>query len=87
MIEASPILYQHDFRFYNDDVIARHHRNGEEIKKLIGMIGSGRVEQSMLEFNVFNTYYPSYVLHHHYNVFLSTFAPFTENEKAKKLVK
>ena len=43
MIEASPILYQHDFRFYNDDVIARHGRNGEEIKKLIGLVKSGRI--------------------------------------------
>jgi hypothetical protein len=30
----------------------------------------------MLEFNVFNTYYPSYVLHHHFNVFVYAVTPF-----------
>jgi hypothetical protein len=43
MLEASPLLYQHDFRFYNDDVILRHGRNSEELKKLIGLIKSGRI--------------------------------------------
>lgn len=41
----------------------------------------------MLEFNVFNTYYPSYVLHHHYNVFVSTIASLAKNEKIDQLVK
>ncbi len=55
--------------------------------KLVGLIKSGRIEPTMLEFNVFNTYYPSYVLHHHYNVFVSTISSFAESKQAQALAK
>lgn len=34
MQEASPILYKHDFHFYNDDINTRHQRNITEINYL-----------------------------------------------------
>lgn len=61
-----PKLYEHDFLFYNDTVEERHERNKKQIKKIIGALKTNQLSPQMLEYNTSNTFYPSYVLHHHY---------------------
>jgi hypothetical protein len=70
MIEASPLLYRHDMDVYTDEIGERHIRNIGEIRYLQQLIRDGKLTPDMLATNVYNTYYPSYVLHHHYSVFL-----------------
>jgi prephenate dehydrogenase len=80
---ASPLLYSHDFLFYNDDIIARHSRNIKELSLLKSLLREDKIEPSMLSFNVINTYYPSYILHHHYDVFIPLLANFASNKDVK----
>lgn len=70
MIDASPLLYKHDLDVYTDEISERHIRNIAEINYLQQLIRTNKIEPSMLANNVFNAYYPSYVLHHHYQVFM-----------------
>ena len=82
---ASPSLYPHDYLFYNDHVERRHSRNIQELVYLKKLIKEGRVEVEALQFNVYNTYYPSYVLHHHFDVFLPILAQFASQKEAKEI--
>jgi hypothetical protein len=63
-------LYKHDWNFYSDSREERHRRNVEEISKLRECIRNGDVTPDMLEFNVSNCFYPSYVLAHHFFSFV-----------------
>jgi uncharacterized Fe-S radical SAM superfamily protein PflX len=86
MMGASPSLYPHDFLFYNDDVERRHSRNIQELAYLKKLIKEGKVEVDALQFNVYNSYYPSYVLHHHFDVFMPIIAQFASQKEAKEIV-
>lgn len=86
LMGASGTLYPHDYHFYNDDVVARHNRNIKEITLLKTLLKEGKIEPPMLSFNVFNTYYPSYVLHHHYDVFIPALAQFASQKEVKELL-
>lgn len=77
---ASPTLYPHDYLFYNDDVQTRHSRNIKELANIKQLLKEGKMEAAALPFNVFNTYYPSYLLTHHYSIFL----PILQQFKAHK---
>ena len=70
MIEASPLLYHNDLDIYTDEIEERHLRNIAEIKYIQQLIKDNKITPHMLSTNVFNTYYPSYVLNHHYSVFV-----------------
>jgi beta-galactosidase GanA len=65
-VGASPLLYKHDLHFYNDDITSRHKRNIQELKYLKELLKSGKIEHKMVKHNVINTFYPSFVLQHHY---------------------
>lgn len=69
-MEASPHLYAHDFSFYNDSISDRHKRNLRELAYLKKLLKQNKLTPSMLSHNTINTFYPSYVLHHHYFTFL-----------------
>lgn len=43
MMGASPLLYKHDFHFYNDDITTRHNRNIGEIKQLKQLLKEDRI--------------------------------------------
>lgn len=86
MMGASPLLYSHDFHFYNDDITTRHQRNTKELQLLRKLLKGGKIETNMLSFNVFNTYYPSYVLHHHYELFVPILSMFAEREDIKRIL-
>ena len=86
MMGASPTLYSHDFLLYNDDIIARHTRNIKQFQLLKSLLKEGKLESSMLSFNVFNAYYPSYVLHHHYEVFVPALAAHSNAQIIKDLL-
>ena len=70
LIEASPHLYSHDFSIYNDSVSSRHQRYLREISYLKKLLKEKKLTPSMLSHNTVNTFYPSYILHHHYFTFL-----------------
>lgn len=83
---ASPALYPHDYLFYNDDVTARHSRNIKEIAFLKSLLREDKLESSMLSFNVFNTFYPTYVLHHHFDIFLPVISQFSAVKEVKEIL-
>jgi len=80
-IGASPLLYKHDLHFYNDDITNRHNRNIQELKYLKELLKSGKIEPKMIKHNVFNTFYPSFVLHHHYDIFVPLLHKFINSSK------
>ena len=45
---ASPMLYTHDYHFYNDDVVARHNRNIKEIKYIKSLLKEDKISTNML---------------------------------------
>lgn len=69
-MEVSPAIYQHDLSVYTDDVGERHDRNMAEWRKIKNLIKEGKITPEMLSNNTYNTFYPSYVLDHHYRVFM-----------------
>jgi hypothetical protein len=64
-------VYPNDFDYYNDTFYYRHDRNIEEIKKIKTLLAKGVLKPEMLLYNTWNAFYPSYVLGHHFGVFLS----------------
>jgi hypothetical protein len=70
MTGASKIIYPHDYHFYNDDIETRHSRNIKELSYIRTLLREGKIEPKQLPYNIHNTYYPSYVLHHHYQIFV-----------------
>jgi len=82
-MEASPHLYSHDFTIYNDSVSSRHQRNLKEISHLKKLLKDKKLTANMLTHNTINTFYPSYILHHHYFTFLKIL----QNHFAGDLVK
>ena len=69
MMEASPLLYHHDYDVHTDEIAERHIRNTAELNYLQTLIRDNKISPDMLSTNVYNTFYPSYVLHHHYYIF------------------
>ena len=70
MVDASLYLYRNDLDVYTDEVSEKHIRNMAELKYIQQLIRDNKITKEMLGANVFNVYYPSYVLQHHYNVFV-----------------
>lgn len=85
-MEASPILYQHDLHFFNDDITTRHYRNIAELKYLQTLIKDNKINTGMLKYNVYNTFYPSYVLNHHYSFYLPILLKLNKNKEIKTLL-
>jgi hypothetical protein len=69
MMEASPLLYRHDYDVYTDEIAERHIRNTAELNYIQALIRNNKISPDMLKANTYNAFYPSYVLHHHYYIF------------------
>lgn len=79
-------LYPNDFHYYNDTFYVRHDRNIQEIYKIKELMSKGIVKPGMLLYNTWNTFYPSYVLHHHFTIYLqilSMIASQTQDKQTK----
>lgn len=64
------IHYPNDFDYYNDTFYVRHDRNIQELNKIKTLIKQGILKQEMLLFNTWNAFYPSYIMNHHFTVYL-----------------
>lgn len=82
-------LYLNDFHYYNDTFYVRHDRNIEEIYKIKELISKGIIKPEMLVYNTWNAFYPSYILNHHFNIYmeiLKMIASQTGDKQVKNLL-
>lgn len=87
MIEASPLLYKHDFHVYNDGITTRHHRNIAELSYIQSLIKNRTITPQMLSTNIYNAFYPSYVLANHYSVFLRMLIKLRDRSEITQILK
>lgn len=69
-MDMSPQIYKDDYSIYTDFVDDRHLRNIREFKDLVNLLKNNKISKKMLITNTINSYYPSYVLNHHFCTFL-----------------
>ena len=79
-MEVSPSIYQHDLSVYTDDVNERHDRNMAEWRKIKELIREGKLTPELLSSNTWNTFYPSYVLNHHWSIFMRLISGFSKSK-------